>query len=146
MLACPPGELHDIPLLAFGIVLHRSGWRVDFIGADTPIGDLTRIAAETRPTVAVLSATAPERFAGLTADLAGLAAIVPLALAGAGASAALASAVGAQMMVGDPVTEAQSLVPPVRHRTPGRPIVTRGDPAIKPPSAMKPGIMDSGAD
>jgi MerR family transcriptional regulator, light-induced transcriptional regulator len=146
MLACPPGEQHDIPLLAFGIVLHRSGWRVDYIGADTPVGDLAGVAAETQPDLAVLAATTPERFAGLTADLARLAAIVPLALAGAGASAALASATGARVMVGDPVTEAQSLVPPARHRTPARPIATGGDPAIKPRPAIKPGIMDSVAD
>jgi methanogenic corrinoid protein MtbC1 len=146
MLACPPGEQHDIPLLAFGIVLHRSGWRVEYIGADTPIGDLARTAAETRPALAVLAAVTPERFAGLTADLAALAAAVPLALAGAGASAALASSVGARLMSGDPVTEAQSLVPPARHRAPSHPIVTGADPAIKPPPASKPGIMDPGAD
>jgi DNA-binding transcriptional MerR regulator len=146
MLACPPGEQHDMPLLAFGIVLHRSGWRVEYIGADTPIGDLARTAAETRPALAVLAATTPERFAGLTADLAALAAAVPLALAGAGASAVLASSVGARLMSGDPVTEAQSLVPPARHRAPSRLIVTGADPAIKPPPARKPGIMDSGAD
>jgi MerR family transcriptional regulator, light-induced transcriptional regulator len=146
MLACPPGEQHDIALLAFGIVLHRSGWRVDYIGADTPVGELVRTAAETRPALAVLAATAPERFAGVTNDLARLAAIVPLVLAGAGASAALASAVGARILDGDPVTEAQALVPPARHRTPRRPRVTGSDPAIKPPSAIKPGIMDSGTD
>jgi hypothetical protein len=27
VLACPPGEEHDIPLLAFGLVLNRRGWR-----------------------------------------------------------------------------------------------------------------------
>jgi DNA-binding transcriptional MerR regulator len=114
MLACPPGEQHDIALLAFGIVLHRSGWRVDFIGADTPIGDLARAAAETHPDVAVLAATTAERFTGLTAGLIGLAAIVPLALAGAGASATLAASVGARLLDGDPVTEAQALVSPAR--------------------------------
>jgi MerR family transcriptional regulator, light-induced transcriptional regulator len=146
MLACPPGEQHDIPLLVFGIVLHRSGWRVDYIGADTPIADMVRTAKETHPALAVLAATTPERFAGLTADLTALAAIVPLALAGAGASAALASEVGGRVMEGDPITAALSLVPPARHRTPGRPIATDGDPAINPPSASKPGIIDSMAD
>ncbi len=27
-LACPPGELPDLGLLAFGIVLNRQGWRI----------------------------------------------------------------------------------------------------------------------
>jgi MerR family transcriptional regulator, light-induced transcriptional regulator len=93
------------------VVLHCSGWRVDYIGADTPIGDLARAAAETRPDLAVLAASMPERFTGITAELSGLAAIVPLALAGAGASAALASAVGARLLDGDPVSAARSLVP-----------------------------------
>jgi MerR family transcriptional regulator, light-induced transcriptional regulator len=146
MLACPPGEQHDIPLLAFGIMLHRNGWRVDYIGADTPVRDLARTAAETRPALAVLAATTPDRFAGLTADLTALAAVVPLALAGAGASAALASEVGARLMEGDLVSMAQSLVPPAGHRLPARLVAADGDPAIKPPSASKPGIIDSRAD
>jgi hypothetical protein len=104
------------------------------------------VAQETQRPGEHLAGGTPERFAGLTADLTGLAAIVPLTLAGAGASPTLASAVGAQLMVGDPVTEAQALVPPARHRAPGRPIATGGDPAIKPPSAISPGIMDSTAD
>ena len=37
LLACPPGERHDIPLLCFGLVLRSHGWRILFLGADTPI-------------------------------------------------------------------------------------------------------------
>src|SRR6185437_1729785 len=40
VLACPPGERHDLPLLAFGVVLHRNGWRIIYLGADTPLADL----------------------------------------------------------------------------------------------------------
>jgi DNA-binding transcriptional MerR regulator len=36
VLACPPGERHDIPLLCLGLLLGRRGWRVRFLGADTP--------------------------------------------------------------------------------------------------------------
>jgi methanogenic corrinoid protein MtbC1 len=50
ILACPPGEQHDIGLMAFGIVLHRNGWRVHYLGADTPIGDLSQAVREVRPT------------------------------------------------------------------------------------------------
>jgi methanogenic corrinoid protein MtbC1 len=94
-LACPPGEQHDLALLAFGIVLHRNGWKVDYLGADTPIGELTRAVDDTHPEVTVLAAVTPERYNGLTADLARLAAAAPLGLAGAGASEALTLAVGA---------------------------------------------------
>jgi DNA-binding transcriptional MerR regulator len=112
ILACAPGEQHDIALLAFGIVLHRRGWRVEYLGADTPIDDLTRMVSEVGADLAVLAAVTPERFDGLTSHLSRLARIVPLAVAGAGATTALADAVGARLLIGDPVTEAERMPPP----------------------------------
>jgi len=35
VLACAPGEAHDITLLAFGLLLRAHGWRILFLGADT---------------------------------------------------------------------------------------------------------------
>src|SRR3954463_7326396 len=35
LLACAPGERHDISLLAFGLVLRSHGWRILFLGADS---------------------------------------------------------------------------------------------------------------
>ena len=86
LLACPPGEEHDIPLLAFGIVLHRNGWRICYLGANTPLEDLTRTAAELQPELIVLAAVTAERFNGMDAHLSRLTRIAPLALAGAGAT------------------------------------------------------------
>jgi DNA-binding transcriptional MerR regulator len=114
VLACPPGEQHDLPLLMFGIVLHRCGWRVEYLGASTPIAELARTAGQAHADVAVLAATVKEHFDGLTGDLARLARQVPLALAGAGATQALADATGARLLTADPVTEAQRLLPPDR--------------------------------
>ncbi|MDQ6815849.1 MAG: cobalamin B12-binding domain-containing protein, partial [Actinomycetota bacterium] len=37
LLACAPGEAHDISLLAFGLLLRSHGWRILFLGADTPV-------------------------------------------------------------------------------------------------------------
>jgi DNA-binding transcriptional MerR regulator len=115
ILACAPGEQHDIGLMAFGLVLHRSGWRVNYIGADTPIRDLAHAVLQSRPDLAVLAAVAHQRFDGLTADLSDLAAAVPLALAGAGATQTLARDTGARLLTADPVTEAQWM------RAPGNP-------------------------
>ena len=42
LLACPPGELHDMALMVFGIVLHRNGWRIGYLGASTPVEELER--------------------------------------------------------------------------------------------------------
>jgi DNA-binding transcriptional MerR regulator len=114
VLACPPGEQHDMGLLMFGIVLHRCGWRVEYLGACTPIAELARTARQAHAGVVVLAAAITERFDGLTGDLARLARQVPLALAGAGATRALADAAGARLLTADPVTEAQRLLPPAR--------------------------------
>jgi DNA-binding transcriptional MerR regulator len=111
VLACPPGELHDLPLLAFGIVLHRNGWRIVYLGADTPLADLGRAVEEKRPEAVILAAVDVDRFQQSIPDLATLARRAPLRLAGAGATAAVADAVGATVLVGDPVTEAQRLTP-----------------------------------
>ena len=86
VLACPPGELHDLPLLIFGIILNRRGWRVDFFGANTPVVEVIDGARRSPPDLIVVAATAPERLTAISADLAHLAAVAPLALAGAGAS------------------------------------------------------------
>jgi MerR family transcriptional regulator, light-induced transcriptional regulator len=112
VLACPPGEQHDLPLLMFGIMLHRCGWRVEYLGASTPVAELALTALECRADVVVMAATVKERFSRLTDDLAQLARQVPLALAGAGATQALTDETGARLLPGDPVSEAQRLLPP----------------------------------
>ena len=105
LLACPPGELHDMALMVFGIVLNRNGWRIGYLGANTPVEELARAAGTSRPDLIVLAATVPENLEPLRPELASLARRVPLALAGA--TAQIASAAGARLMTGDPVTEAE---------------------------------------
>jgi DNA-binding transcriptional MerR regulator len=113
VLACPPGEQHDLPLMAFGIVLHRNGWRIVYLGADTPLVDLGRTVEEKRPEIVVLAAVDVDRFQHSVPDLAALTRHASLRLAGAGATVAVADAVGATVLAEDPVTEAQRLTPPV---------------------------------
>src|SRR6476660_7681306 len=108
VLACPPGELHDLALMVFGIVLHRSGWRIDYLGTNTPVEELTRTVDATRPDLVLLAATLTESLTPLRAGLAALARHAPLALAGAAATPRFAKAVGARHMAGDPVTEAEA--------------------------------------
>jgi len=109
LLACPPGELHDIPLMIFGIVLNRNGWRIGYLGPSTPVGELARAAGASHPDLVVLAATVPETLEPLQPELTSLARHVPLALAGAGATPQLARATGARLMAGDPVTEAEQI-------------------------------------
>ncbi|MGE5292194.1 MAG: MerR family transcriptional regulator [Micromonosporaceae bacterium] len=139
LLACAPGEQHDLALLAFGIVLHRCGWRVEYLGASTPIGELVRTAAEVHPDLAVVVAVTPERFDGLTAGLARLVQLAPLAVAGAGATPAMAKAVGARLLAADPVTEAERMPPPVsRASWAGQPAQARSLRARQPRRAEPP--------
>ena len=111
VLACPPGERHDLPLLAFGVVLHRNGWRIIYLGADTPLADLVHTVTEKRPDVVILAAVTPERFQESIPDLITLARTAPLRLAGAGATTSIADTVGATILAGDPITEAQRITP-----------------------------------
>ena len=106
ILACAPGELHDLPLIAFGLALRAHGWRIAFLGPDTPLGTLADTAPKLEPRLVVVSATSAQRLARVRDELATLAGSTPLALAGAGATNALAESVGADRLAGDPVTEA----------------------------------------
>jgi hypothetical protein len=70
------------------------------------VPDLVKIAADSAPELVVLAATTPDRFKPIVDDLRRLAGIAPLALAGAGATQAVAEDVGARLLAGDPVSEA----------------------------------------
>ncbi len=107
LLACPPGELHDLALMVFGIVLNRNGWRIEYLGASTPVEELGRAVDAAHPDLVVVAATLPDTLGPLRSELAALARRAPLALAGAGATPEIAKAVGARLMADDPVTEAE---------------------------------------
>ena len=86
LLACAPGEMHDITLLAFALVLRSHSWRILFLGADTPIATLAQAAETTRPALVVVSSFDPALLEAQAAALRRLARVVPLALAGPGAT------------------------------------------------------------
>lgn len=109
LLVCPPDELHDLGLLVFGIVLNRRGWRVRYLGANTPMPDTITVASQTRPGLVVLAATTPDRFEAVVRELAELAGIARVLLAGEGATKQLAQRIGAQLLAGDPVTAAEQV-------------------------------------
>jgi len=109
ILACPPGEEHDLPLLAFGVTLNRSGWRIGYLGVNTPIPELIAASSQFGASVVVLAATTAGRFEAVTGELTELAGAVPVVLAGAGATAELAARIGARLLTGDPVSAAEDL-------------------------------------
>ena len=109
VLACAPGEAHDISLIAFGLVLRSHGWRILFLGADTPFATLTQTAERTRPALAVLASFDPGLLEAAQAPLRRLAKIAPLALSGPGASDELARRAGARRLDGDLVAAANEV-------------------------------------
>jgi DNA-binding transcriptional MerR regulator len=110
VLACAPGELHDLPLVAFGLALRARGGRVVYLGADTPVTTLADAARDVDADVVVVSATVRERFSDARTELARLARERRVAIGGAGASETAAAAIGAEHLATDPVTAAATLV------------------------------------
>jgi DNA-binding transcriptional MerR regulator len=106
LLACAPGEEHDLGLIAFGLVLRSYGWRILLLGADTPVATLVRAAEETRPALTVVTSVEPARLEAEAPALRGLADLVPLVLAGPGASDAVCEQVGVSRLDGDLVAAA----------------------------------------
>jgi len=104
VLACPEGERHDLGLIAFGLALRERGWRIDYLGPDTPVDSLEEVARRTDPPVVVLSAVRPEPLDQIGA----LAARRRVAIAGAGAREA--GVAGVERLIDDPVTEAERLI------------------------------------
>ena len=104
LLACPSGEHHDLGLICFGIALRGHGWRITYLGADTPQPTLIEAAAQLAPNIIVLAATRPSRLRAL----AGQARTVklPIAVAGRGATRMVADELGAALLDVDPVTAA----------------------------------------
>jgi DNA-binding transcriptional MerR regulator len=102
VLACAPGEQHDLGLLVFGIALRDHGWRITFLGADTPLATLSEAVEALAPELVVVAATQRERLAGLRAARVA----ASLAVAGSGVDAALAKRIGASHLADDPLTAA----------------------------------------
>ena len=108
VLACPPGEEHDLGLIMFGIALARRGWRVTYLGQDTPFDTIRQTAAAVDASVVVL-AVAEGTSAGTHADeLRALARDVHVAIGGGVSDGALAES-GVRVLEGDPIEAARSL-------------------------------------
>jgi MerR family transcriptional regulator, light-induced transcriptional regulator len=56
ILACLPGEQHELGLIAFGLALRERGWRILYLGADAPLETVTEITSSGDPSLVVLSA------------------------------------------------------------------------------------------
>lgn len=106
VLACAPGELHDLGLIAFGLTLNRRGWRITYLGPDTPVDTLLDAAERLKPELVVVSATTRRRLTPLVEPLRGLGRRTAVVLGGAGAEDGVD---GMRVLAEDPVSAALSI-------------------------------------
>lgn len=109
MLACPPGEQHDLGLIGFGLVLRDAGWRITFFGADTPLETLEAAAGQLSPDLTVLAATSPDLRVELGEAVRRLKRRGPVLIGGARASEPLAAGLGAEALP-DELSEAARML------------------------------------
>lgn len=123
VLACAPGEMHDLPLVCLALALREQGWRITLLGADTPIDTVIDTADTLHQDMTVLSYMLGERREADRPQLAELARHTPLVLAGPGVDQDYAAGVGAVYVNGDPVLVARRLTdePPVAAAPPAAP-------------------------
>ena len=105
VLACAPGEQHDLGLIAFGLALRARGWRVVYLGADTPLTSVADAAHASDAVFAVISAVTPKPFRAHREELRTFARRQRLCLGGAGAAEARLD-LDAEILSGDPLEEA----------------------------------------
>jgi DNA-binding transcriptional MerR regulator len=106
LLACAPGEQHDLGLIAFGLALRARGWRITYLGQDTPLEALAETARSLGPQAIVIAATSPDHLSRSGAELRRLVSTAKVWLAGPGASAALAKKAHAAFLDVDPLAAA----------------------------------------
>ncbi|WP_392545354.1 B12-binding domain-containing protein [Oryzobacter telluris] len=141
VLACPPHELHDLPLELFGAMLHARWWRVVSLGANTPMTAIGEAVRFLRADACVIAGVRRSAFESRVPSLTRLGSRVPLFLAGEGA-AALASAPPGTTILPRSLREAAVLVDSV-----GAPVAAAAvtSPAPAPEMAGAGGVDDDGA-
>ena len=106
VLACPPGERHDLGLVIFGLGLRELGWRITFLGADTPPDTIVETVQQLQPEALVLAVTDSARLEGVAETAARLRdAGAAIWVGGAGAGAVD----GARVLGGSPLEAAEQV-------------------------------------
>jgi DNA-binding transcriptional MerR regulator len=109
LLACAPDEQHALALIVFGIALHELGWRITYLGPDTPIETLAEVAEIIHPELTVVAATMRRRLTRHAKQLSRFTARWSLALGGPGVTERLATQTGARHLAEDPVAAATTV-------------------------------------
>jgi DNA-binding transcriptional MerR regulator len=113
VLACLPGEQHDLGLIAFGLALRSRGWRIVYLGPDSPIDTIADASRRIQPSLVVLNAVSRERVRPALPKLRELARHHRLALGGAAAADSTLERSGILTLTGDPTAEAARVSTPI---------------------------------
>lgn len=103
LLACPPGERHDLVLLCFSLLLGENGARTRFLGADTPMPAIAAAARAANADAVVLAATRDTALTAETTSISRLSVEHPVFVAGRGATQSVAEQLHAHHLPHDPV-------------------------------------------
>jgi DNA-binding transcriptional MerR regulator len=103
VLACAPGEQHELGLMMLAIALRRDGWKVIYLGADTPFDAAVALAERVSARLVGISLTTPEHAAAFGRN-GSVQRGIEVVLGGKGATPALAKRIGATH-AGGPIAE-----------------------------------------
>ncbi len=113
LLACPSGERHDLGLLCFGLALRERGWRLWFLGADTPAAEIGAGAARVDADLVVLGAAREGPLLDLVGDVDAVRrGRARLCAGGRGATEPVTRRLGAERLPDDPIAAADLVSAP----------------------------------
>lgn len=72
IVACPSGERHAVGALCLSVLMAQDGWRVSFLGADTPLSEADSVAQARRARACVAVCTLPGSARAAAAEIAEL--------------------------------------------------------------------------
>lgn len=78
LVACAPLDQHELGAMMLAVLLRRAGYRVVYIGANTPVQDLHDTADDLTPDAVVISATTPQALERLESERAAFEGMAPL--------------------------------------------------------------------
>lgn len=102
VLACGPGEYHDIGLLMLAISLRKDGWQVENLGPDTPVDTAIELAHRVNATILCFSVALETSVERLRESLASFNAVtgIKIVVGGASVTPAIAREFGATYVIG----------------------------------------------
>jgi len=109
LLACAPGQHHDVGLICMGVALNARGWRIVFLGTDVPVDCTSATVEAVSPNLVVVDVDAERGLVGEHERLRRLAQVTPLYIAGEAVRADTARSIGARLLPHDPVRAARQI-------------------------------------